>query len=67
MLKSATAFHNLRTIAIVLANTRKSRKFHCFESLQNFVSFLIKIYSSSLVLDFFAHEVGIVLNMFINF
>ena len=36
----ATALYNLGIVVILLANTRKSLKFYCFESAQNLVFFI---------------------------
>ena len=57
---SPTTVYSLRTIAILLANTRKLLKFYRFESVQNLVSFC-------LLLVYFAAEASLIFNLFLNF
>ena len=65
-LRRAAALYNLGIVAILLANTRKSLKFYRFELAQNLVSF-IDLNFFRLFLAYFAAEVGIVFNLFLNF
>ena len=53
-------------VAILTASTRKSLKFYRFESVQILVS-LISLNVFCLFLVFFAAEVSVVFNLFLNF
>ena len=59
---------SLKIVAILFLNTRKPLKLYCFESVQKLVSFLVGIYSFSVVLNIiFGADTDVVLNLSLNF
>ena len=65
--RSSTNFITSWIVVVLLANTKKSLKFYCLESVQNFLSFFnLKFILFCLFLINFAAEAGIVPDM-LNF